>query len=531
MVISFAGSAGAGKDTGATVPTQYKAFWVSENGTHHLTADPPYSGLSSADVVVNVTKPLEVYKVPNGMKFGYTDFTNIDINTLNFNNVEDASHLMNYCSGITNEIVNKVIGESKSTSIVRCTGCQWKKESPYIDLRSLKKITSVRGFLEYSNLSKKYITVLLNEGITSIGYMCGGISNNMKNVLDFGEVEAPITDYNSFLHDAYSVHTVKGLTLTYLQKDNLYKDSLYAIYLNGSLSISYNIPRVMPMDSIKSVLTAASKATNNDAKTLSFPTGTTVTDTDGTFADLVAQCTAKGWTVTNLTTVEGIVNLYGGYASTRLTGYNSSSEAIYNQTGYLLQDVPQCEYYRIYNARYLYELNLPPTKNMNYLFNNSDDYLYVYPSSFDMQGVESAVQMFGTYSQIDIVNLKNVNSLKTATKMFFSPFITKITGLDLTLVENEDVTEASSPFYRTSNLTDLSLEGSINMSFLRIFDSPLNSDSVKSVLTAASKTTNNNAKTLSFKSGTTVTDTDGTFADLISQCTAKGWTVTNLTIN
>ena len=55
-------------------------------------------------------------------------------------------------------------------------------------------------------------------------------------------------------------------------------------------------------------------------------------------------------------------------------------------------------------------------------------------------------------------------------------------------------------------------------------------DSVKSILTAASNTTNTNSKTLSFRP-IMVTDQNGELAALVSTCTSKGWTIDNLTLN
>ena len=102
----------------------------------------------------------------------------------------------------------------------------------------------------------------------------------------------------------------------------------------------------------------------------------------------------------------------------------------------------------------------------------------------------------------------------------------------LTTVQQLDFsncTNISLIFFQCSSLTSLTLAGSINTD-LKLTDSPLNEESIKSVLTAASKTTNTTAKTLTFKEGSTLKDTDGVWAALISECTGKGWSINNLTL-
>lgn len=88
----------------------------------------------------------------------------------------------------------------------------------------------------------------------------------------------------------------------------------------------------------------------------------------------------------------------------------------------------------------------------------------------------------------------------------------------------------SSMFYNCKALTSISFTGSINASISFQY-SPLNEASIRSVLEACSRTTNTNAKTVSFKSGSTISDADGSVQALINTCTSKGWTIQNLTIS
>lgn len=126
--------------------------------------------------------------------------------------------------------------------------------------------------------------------------------------------------------------------------------------------------------------------------------------------------------------------------------------------------------------------------------------------------------------------LKSLPKLDTGNVDDFAVVFNMCSNLET--IAQLDVTKVSSFWYTFSgcpSLTSLTLAGSLNAS-LELKYSPLNGDSIKSVLTAASKTVNTDAKTLTFKEGSTLTDTDGVWAALISECTGKGWSIKNLTL-
>ena len=102
--------------------------------------------------------------------------------------------------------------------------------------------------------------------------------------------------------------------------------------------------------------------------------------------------------------------------------------------------------------------------------------------------------------------------------------IGRIEGLDMS-----SVTNTYGMFDYCSKLSYIRLNGSLNVSLNISSTSLLDYDSVKSILTAASNTTNTNSKTLSFNS--TQTDQNGELAALVSTCTSKGWTINGLTLN
>ena len=85
-------------------------------------------------------------------------------------------------------------------------------------------------------------------------------------------------------------------------------------------------------------------------------------------------------------------------------------------------------------------------------------------------------------------------------------------------------------FYKCSKLKNITFVGSINASSVTFSDCySLTYESVKSILTACSNTTNTNSKTLRFSR--TLTDQNGELTALVADCTSKGWTISGLTLN
>ena len=77
-------------------------------------------------------------------------------------------------------------------------------------------------------------------------------------------------------------------------------------------------------------------------------------------------------------------------------------------------------------------------------------------------------------------------------------------------------------------LENLTLVGSINANIDFSLCVMLTYESVKSILTACSNTTNTNGKTVTFNR--TLTDQNGELQSLIATCNSKGWTINGLTL-
>ena len=107
------------------------------------------------------------------------------------------------------------------------------------------------------------------------------------------------------------------------------------------------------------------------------------------------------------------------------------------------------------------------------------------------------------------------------------PFLETIPTINLTNASSAD--SLMGIFEGCVSLKNITFEGSINYS-LNIPSADLSYATIKSVLTAANNTINSNSKTLDL-GGSTVVDNGGEIITLVNSCTAKGWTVNNLTIN
>jgi hypothetical protein len=100
--------------------------------------------------------------------------------------------------------------------------------------------------------------------------------------------------------------------------------------------------------------------------------------------------------------------------------------------------------------------------------------------------------------------------------------------LDISIATNIN-SMFGSILYNCPNLTNVTFTGSINANIDFQYSQLLTYDSVKSILTACSNTTNTNAKTIKFT--ITLTDQNSELTDLIATCTSKGWTISGLTLN
>ena len=109
-----------------------------------------------------------------------------------------------------------------------------------------------------------------------------------------------------------SLKTVEGIDFSGLTSDlielfesNTDKYEIKRFIVNGKINVSisdnYSIKALTAIDydSVKSILEAANRTDNTNAKTLAF--NREISDPNRELAALVASCTSKGWTITGLT--------------------------------------------------------------------------------------------------------------------------------------------------------------------------------------------------------------------------------------
>ena len=121
-----------------------------------------------------------------------------------------------------------------------------------------------------------------------------------------------VTNMEYLFGGCNSLTTVEGIDFSGLMSDPIHlfgwaseNSTLTHFIVNGKINVSIpgegniNILTSIDYDSVKSILAAADRTDNTNAKTLAF--NRTMTDQNGELAALVTSCTSKGWTITGLT--------------------------------------------------------------------------------------------------------------------------------------------------------------------------------------------------------------------------------------
>ena len=148
----------------------------------------------------------------------------------------------------------------------------------------------------------------------------------------------------------------------------------------------------------------------------------------------------------------------------------------------------------------------------------------------------NVVSMYGMF--MDCTNLTTIPQLNTSkvedmNEMFSGcDNLTTIEGIDFSGL-TKDLTNLFGMSSSKENIGRFIVNGKINVSISDDYSiKALNSifdDSIKSILEAANRTDNTNAKTLAFNA--TAFEQNGEFTALVSSCASKGWTITGLTIS
>lgn len=168
------------------------------------------------------------------------------------------------------------------------------------------------------------------------------------------------------------------------------------------------------------------------------------------------------------------------------------------------------------------QIDTSNVKSFRGMFNGCHSLISV-PSLDTSAGINFIQMFYGCYKLTEIPSLDTSKGEYFA-YMFANDYIlTTIPQLDLS-----NGTNFSYMFRGCSKLTDITFIGSINTEIGFDDCTKLSYESIKSILTACSKATNTNAKTVSFNR--TIADQNQELTNLVSTCTEKGWQVTGLAI-
>lgn len=285
---------------------QTKSVTITRN---EITTITPDAGkvLYMVQVKTDVPTPtLKVDVAATGTRLAYSTFTTVP-DMYDFSNCEDMRIMLGFCSNLTYVDLNTATKATNIESI--CIHCTSLKEA----IISSTNLTNIdNAFRDCSALQ----AVAMNVGkVTRMDATFAGCSKLIEiygfsgdtNVSDFDT--SSCTSMTSLFDGCTSLVKLPRLNMSNMPNKNYNESvlrnctSLTTLPLEGLLNVDLDVHwSPLNEESIKSVLTAASKTTNTTAKTLTFKTGSTFTDdAAGTWAAMVADCTTKGWTIKNLT--------------------------------------------------------------------------------------------------------------------------------------------------------------------------------------------------------------------------------------
>ena len=186
------------------------------------------------------------------------------------------------------------------------------------------------------------------------------------------------------------------------------------------------------------------------------------------------------------------------------------------------------------NCRSLISISHLDTKNvtsMNSMFFNCWELTSIPP--MDTSNVTNTYQLF--YNCKKLVTIPPLDTSKSSNvEGIFEGCLalTTVEGIDFSGLTSSPAKLFGYNVSSMPNLTHFIVNGKINVSFSNNYSinllTAIDYDSVKSILAAADRTDNTNAKTLAFNR--TMADQNGELAALVSSCSTKGWTISGLTL-
>ena len=176
------------------------------------------------------------------------------------------------------------------------------------------------------------------------------------------------------------------------------------------------------------------------------------------------------------------------------------------------------------------QLNTSNVTDMSSMFYNCESLTAI--PQLNTSNVTNMDFMFYNCKKLASIPLLDTSKVTTMSSLFYyCNNLTTVEGIDFSGL-TESLTLLFGWDSPKSNLTRFIVNGKINVSISDDYSikalTAIDYDSVKSILAAADRTDNTNAKTLAFNR--TMTDQNGELAALVTSCTSKGWTITGLTL-
>ena len=176
------------------------------------------------------------------------------------------------------------------------------------------------------------------------------------------------------------------------------------------------------------------------------------------------------------------------------------------------------------------QLDTSKVTDMDYMFADCNNLITI--PQLDTSNVTNMMFMFGNCSKITTIPQLNTSNVTNMGYMFDNcSNLTTVEGIDFSGLTSE-LTNLFGWYSGLPNITHFIVNGKINVSIKDDYGIysliEIDYDSVKSILAAADRTDNTNAKTLAFNR--TIADQNGELAALVASCTSKGWTISGLTL-
>ena len=175
-------------------------------------------------------------------------------------------------------------------------------------------------------------------------------------------------------------------------------------------------------------------------------------------------------------------------------------------------------------------LDTSKVTSMSYMFYECADLTEIPPLS--ASNVTYMPAMFYGCKSLTVIPPLDTSKAHNMEQLFYACYgLTTVEGIDFSGFTS-NVAKLFGYDSDKSDVTRFIVNGKINVSISDSYSikalKNIDYDSVKSILAAADRTDNTNAKELAFNR--TMTDQNGELAALVSSCTSKGWTITGLTL-